>query len=125
MKKVQLILFISSLIMLQGCATIIRGTEQKVLVKTEPVSGATCELTNNRGKWHVTGTPQSVAIQKSIGDLKVICIKEGYLQEELIVASKGKPMLMGGFVGVGVDAATGAGFKYPEEVLLILKKKGN
>ena len=36
------------------------------------VTGAVCELTNNKGKWFVT-TPGSVMIHKSNDDMQVVC----------------------------------------------------
>src|SRR5256885_4336570 len=64
-----------------GCASITGTTNQSVSVQTleqtgREVSGAVCELSNNKGKWFIT-TPGSTVITRSNDDMQVLCNKTG------------------------------------------------
>ena len=105
---------------LSGCASIVSGKMQPVSVETRlkgrMVSGATCELLNDKGKWYVN-TPGSMMIQKSYQDLSIRCEKEG-LEPGLAIAKSASSMvwgniLFGGPIGAAVDASSGAGYDYP------------
>lgn len=107
--------------LMTGCASIVDGTHQSVSVLTPPTTGATCALTNDKGKWFVNKTPGSVTIHQSYRDLSVACQKQGYQNATTNVKSHAKPMiagnaLFGGVVGAGVDAADGAAYKYPNVI---------
>ncbi|HEY4115180.1 MAG TPA: hypothetical protein VGM17_14085 [Rhizomicrobium sp.] len=99
-----------------GCATIIDGTTQSVSVNTTPEEGAQCTLVNSQGTWFVT-SPGSTTVHKTKSDLDVTCTKAGFKSGHVVAISHftGKTagnILAGGFVGVGVDAASGANYKY-------------
>lgn len=105
-----------------GCASIVSGTTQDVLVQTHrnqhPVEGASCELTNSKGTYHVT-SPGTVPINRAYGDLAVHCEKPGMDAGTATVASSAKGIafgnvLIGGAIGAAVDTASGAAFEYPE-----------
>lgn len=106
---------------LTGCASIVSGTSQVVSVETlhpsGPVSGATCKLENDKGVYYVT-TPGTVTIHRAYGDLIVKCEKSGFDPGLATVKSSTKGMMagnivFGGFIGAGVDAASGAAYDYP------------
>lgn len=110
---------------LAGCATIMSGTDQSVMVRTEKsVYGASCELTDSKGrKWYVPETPGTVTILKGDAPLSVVCRKEGYraatLQiDETVAGATFGNILLGGLIGVAVDAASGAAQKYPGEIVV-------
>lgn len=107
-----------------GCASIVSGTNQPLSVVTRnqgtDFNGAKCSLENDKGTWYVT-TPGSVTVRRSYNDLLVTCGATGADTGILSVKSKTKGMafgniLFGGVVGVGVDAATGAAYDYPEVI---------
>lgn len=112
-------------LLLQGCATIVEGTGQNVTVATNP-PGATCTVDRAGMRLGmVTPTPGSLHIQKSKNDLNVTCELPGHRTESVsqspnFVATTIGNVLVGGLVGVVVDAASGANFKYPGEVKLDL-----
>lgn len=94
-----------------GCATITRGTTEALVVESEP-AGADVKLsTGLSGK-----TPTSFEVKR--GDALVVTIsKSGYETATVNVtpqiASGGAAgmagnVLLGGVIGMGVDAATGA-----------------
>ena len=107
-----------------GCATIVQGTTQTVSVISKPEDGAKCDLKNSQGTWYVT-TPGSVNVHKTKTDLNVFCKKEGVGTGSAVVVSKfggttfGN-VLVGGLVGVTVDAASGANFYYDSPIVVTL-----
>jgi hypothetical protein len=131
MKTFTSILFITSfgvsISLLGGCASITSGTKQSVSVITPPTSGAMCSLSNNKGSWYINQTPGSVTVHQSYKDLNVICNKKGYRSANQKVKSKTKAMafgnaIFGGVIGAGVDAASGAAYKYPSVITVPMKK---
>lgn len=115
---------------LSGCASIINGTSQPVSVNTASVTGATCSLQSNKGTWYVNKTPGSTMIHRGYGDLDVKCHKDGYLDGQQTVKSHAKPIvagniifgILGGPIGVGVDAADGAAYDYPSNITVPMNK---
>lgn len=63
-----------------GCATMISGTSQRILVSTYP-SGAQCSLVNRSAEAPVivTPTPAEAEVRRSGGALEVRCAKDGHL----------------------------------------------
>ena len=104
-----------------GCATIVEGTDQSVAVSTDP-SGASCELLRDGHPIaFVNPTPGSATVTKSAKDVIVKCRKDGHDDEVAPLASKFQGMtlgnvIIGGLIGVGIDAASGAMNHYPESV---------
>ncbi|MEI7815981.1 MAG: hypothetical protein WCI45_02205 [Desulfuromonadales bacterium] len=120
--SLKLILLSIGIVALSGCASVTGTTGQSVSVQTreqsgKEVSGAVCELTNNKGKWFVT-TPGSVGINRSNDDLQVLCNKESYEPGRVAVVSVTKGamfgnIILGGGIGAIVDHNTGAAYEYP------------
>ena len=108
-----------------ACATVVGGTTQEVFIETEP-SGASCKfdrLGANVGV--VNPTPGRVNVSRSKETMIVGCTREGYEQSNEVMASSftGATLgniLLGGVVGIVVDAASGANNKYPDRVMIIL-----
>jgi hypothetical protein len=104
-------------ISVSGCASIISGTTQQIAITTSPVSGASCELHSKEGTWTVT-TPGVAKVDKTKEDISIHCAKDGYQDASATIPSSFEGwtfgnLILGGIVGVGVDAATGAMNKYP------------
>lgn len=113
---------------LVGCASIVSGSNQSVSVETRtdagPVAGANCRLSNNKGTWFVI-SPGSTTIQRSFEDLAVRCDKDALDPGLASVKSSTKAMafgniLLGGFIGAGVDMSTGAAYDYPSLITVIM-----
>lgn len=105
---------------LSGCATIIKGTTQQVALSSPPIEGANCTLTNSEGTWFAV-TPTSVRVHRTKNDMTIVCKKGGYQDGTKIVESHfngatAGNILLGGGIGIGVDAASGADNSYPEVV---------
>ena len=64
-------------------------------------------------------TPGNVALDKQSAALPITCTKECYLMGSSMIPSNTESMaagnvLLGGVIGLGVDAASGAMNKYPD-----------
>ncbi len=115
-------------VLLPACSTIVNGTNQSVSFNTGEVTGAACDLTGG-SEFSVNEkftTPAVVQVPRSKKALQLDCKKAGYQDASRSVNSKieattGGNLLVGGIVGAGVDAATGALYKYPETVILLME----
>jgi hypothetical protein len=96
-----------------------------VTVKTIP-EGADCHFKRDDALVaRVNPTPGVVTVGKSAGKIAVLCEKPGYENTAGEMASEFQAMtfgniLLGGVIGVVVDAASGAMMKYPESISFTL-----
>lgn len=111
-----------------GCATVVSGTTQSIGVNTDP-EGADCQF---RRKGVLVGrvnpTPGTMQVGKDHDSVSVLCTKEGFDDTAGVIGSEFQAMtlgniLLGGVIGVVVDAASGAMMKYPESVTFTLIPK--
>jgi hypothetical protein len=118
---------------LGGCATVTRGTTNQISISSEP-SGA--EARSSLGH-ACTATPCTWEISRK-SEFVVSFSKEGYADMQVPVSTRiagagaagfAGNILIGGVVGMGVDAATGSTLEhYPNPVLaslVPLKKAGS
>lgn len=111
--------------MLAGCATITTGTDQTLAVITVP-PGAVCELTREGVTIAVVNpTPGTVNLEKDKDAVSVRCEKDGHFDGVEVIAASFRGMtfgniILGGFIGLGVDAASGAMHHYPPNVTVVL-----
>ncbi len=112
--------------LLPGCATITKGGQQTVTVNTDP-AGASCSLTRDGKPLAVVNpTPGSIPIEKASGDIAVACKKGGYKDAAGALASEFQAwtfgnVILGGIVGIVVDAASGAMHQYPAMLTITLE----
>jgi hypothetical protein len=104
-----------------GCSTITTGTTQPVSIVTVGVEGATCELTSPEVGTVTVVTPAQAVLPKSQHSVRVTCRKECYADGQGIINSTFEEMtagnlLVGGVVGVAVDASSGAMNRYDNRV---------
>lgn len=103
-----------------ACATITKGTTQAVSLNTPGAPGAQCTLTSNAIGSKTLITPATIVLDKSQENVAVTCKKECFQDGAGIIASSTETMaagniLVGGVVGLGVDAVSGAMNKYNAE----------
>ena len=104
-----------------GCATVTTGSNDTVTIDTDP-SGAACHLTRGDKQIGVVNpTPGSLKVPKSQHDLTVRCDREGYLTSQGTIGSGLQAMtlgnlILGGVIGLAVDAASGAMTRYEDGV---------
>lgn len=130
MKTGAALLLAGAAALMGGCATMSEPTTQMVMLQTiqdnREIAGVGCVLTNKAGRWFVT-SPGRITIQKSVGDLAIDCKKGALASGYEVVASKADTsVLIGNAVisaGLGyfLDKRTGAGFDYPETLVVLMK----
>jgi hypothetical protein len=115
-------------IFLSGCASVIEGDSQDVVVNTMP-QGASCTfLRNGTSLGIVSLTPGTMHVEKTKDDISIKCDKSGY-QETIYVNKSGYPeynwayILVGGPIGWGFDSSTGADNEYTNPVTINLLQK--
>jgi len=121
-----------------GCASIIKGSEQSVTLRSDPPEARLIITDVREGKdIHIGTTPFTTSLKRGAGyftkaKYKVTIEKPGYGREEVLLeGSPGGWYLLGNLVFGGligwfiVDPATGAMWTLdPEEVNVSLKKQG-
>jgi hypothetical protein len=106
---------------LSGCATVIKGEMQTVSVATPPVEGARCVFCGADGYYRDVITPGRIDLRRDREDLAVTCMKRGFkdasatLSSDFNFVTLGNAVI-GGLVGVTIDATTGANDSYPHEI---------
>lgn len=109
-----------------GCATIVEGTSQEILVDSRP-TGAQCRLESEGDTLAVVErTPQSVTLEKGNRNILVECASgqaRGFrwLVPEFNDAVFGN-FVLGGIIGMSIDADSGAAYSWPESVLVELEE---
>ena len=110
-------------LLLSGCATIVEGTTQSIVVNVSPETG-TCVVTR-QGEQLGISTPDRrvVTVSKSQHDLSFACSAAGYQPVTETLSSNMAAATVASFflldLGI-VDAATGAWKKYPEKITVVL-----
>ncbi|MBL4757522.1 MAG: hypothetical protein JKY32_07760 [Rhizobiales bacterium] len=109
-----------------ACASISEGTTQNITFYTTP-QGASCTILRQGETLAViSSTPQTVNISKSRHDITLTCNKDGFqtavhqLPSNLEEMTFGN-LLLGGVIGIAIDAGSGAMNKYKTNVTLTLQ----
>ena len=118
MKSILLVLFLAfSYLTLEGCATIINGTTQKIQVNTTPQE-ATAE--NQDGVGCIT--PCSIELKRNQDHIITIS-KEGFENQSVTCKHVPRRVVLGyillplGLIGAAVDAASGSLYRLTPEVI--------
>lgn len=112
---------------LPACATITTGTTSTISVVTDP-PGASCSLTRGGETVGIVNpTPGSVSVSKSMRAIDVRCTRPGHGIGTAAIGSDFQPMtagniLIGGLIGIAIDAASGAAGSYPGSVTVSLPR---
>lgn len=111
---------------LANCASIVSENESVTYIETDP-ENARCELHGQDFK-RVIHTPDSMQLPAEAAPITVACSAENYrtTSETLDTSADGwivGNILFGGIIGIAIDAARGAGEKYPPKFSLILDPK--
>ena len=110
---------------LGGCATLVEGVTQSVVVDVVPAHGI-CEI-SRQGQVVGISTPQrrAVEISKSQHDLTFSCTAAGYTPKVETLSSSLAATTVASFLlldfGI-VDAATGAWMKYPTRLTVVMSQ---
>lgn len=122
----------TSAVLLGACSSIANGKNQAVAFSTGAVEGADCLVTGGRdgAVREMVTTPNTIQIRRAKAAIDVECNKDGYRTAKRRVESQmegttGGNVVAGGFIGLGVDAMTGAMFKYPDTIMLEMEAESN
>jgi hypothetical protein len=129
MNRIIKFLSMVSLVVLSGCASVVGGTDQAVVIETknkagEHVPDVACIATNSRGSW-LTISPSTIVVQRSSSALKVECHKAPNptvytaTNPSLRILLLGN-IIVGGPIGLGIDLVTGAAFDYPPNIIVTI-----
>lgn len=103
-----------------GCALIVDGKQQEIDIQTPGSGCAQCQLSNKEGTWQSTCTPEKIKVHRDYDPLTVSCTAPGQSgQTEVNSKVKGwffGNILIGGLIGMGVDAYTDAAWDYPDTI---------
>lgn len=114
-------------LLLTSCAAVTTGTSQNLTVVSDP-AGAQCKLLRGDSAAVVgviSQTPSTMRIDKSSELMTIECTKEGhevtrtYLEPDFQAMTLGNAILGGG-IGLMIDAASGAMAKYPENATVTM-----
>jgi hypothetical protein len=108
---------------LAACSTITNGSTQLISFKTVGADDAYCEMQSGENDYKYTvRPPQSVWVQRSRKPLNIVCTAPGNRVQNLTVESTiaGAAIMNGATAGTTLpwDAATGAMYQYPEEIMI-------
>ena len=115
---------LATVLLMSGCASIMEGSDQTININTtgcEQFEPMRCTASNSEGSSILTA-PASVSIEKARGPLTISCQSRDRSAtglkriESSYEAMNAGNILAGGIIGIGVDAATGAMWKYPSSV---------
>jgi hypothetical protein len=124
-RKIATSLLILQILVTTGCATVMQGTSQVVTFKLDPKT-ASCDL-SQQGKslGSVSDKIPTIEVGKSKHDILVRCSAPGFEDYQTSLASEASKGGVGSvfLFDLGItDLATGAFWKYPEIVSIVLKK---
>lgn len=124
MRRTALFLGVLILGLLGGCASIVSDNKSTTYLETDP-EASRCELHGQDFKRVVT-TPNSISLPSEAAPLTVSCSAPGYKRTTATLDTKMDGwiwgnILLGGGIGLIVDATRGAGFKYPTKLSLVLE----
>jgi hypothetical protein len=122
--KLSIVLLLGITLSTTSCATIITGTTDKITFNSTPEAAKVF----HKGQEKCT-TPCTVPISRGLGKQMVTFQKEGFNDKEVKLTKNFNAVtlvniLIGGAIGVGIDAATGSLTKYsPKEYTVELEAK--
>ena len=121
-------------VMATGCASVTKGNDQTMAINTigcknESERDVQCTVVNKDNNLRVD-SPTVIEIEKGRQPLVVTCKSDNGKAEGMVVVESGYEamnagnIILGGVIGLGVDAATGAMWKFPSSVTVPLECKG-
>jgi len=125
MRIIRLLAVLFCPLLIMGCASITTGSHQMIPINSTPAGADVVSNTGFRGVTPCTANlkrnqDHTLTISKEAYDTAVVVLRKG------LCGSTAGNLILGGVIGLGVDACTGAMFKLePTEVNVILNKKDN
>ena len=127
----KLVHYLSAMLLLTGCATVISGTSQIITLKAvnqannELLEGVSCTITDGGGGLYlVQSNPGQVSINKGRAPLTPNCKKDGYKQLTYSVGDSFNALTVINVLfwpGFIVDAVTGSYKTYPSYIAVMME----
>lgn len=114
-----------ALLTVAACASVADGVSQNITVTTDP-EGAKCDLVREgKSIGIVNPTPGTINVDKDADDITITCERDEHLATNTTITSKFTGatfgnIILGGGIGILIDAASGANNRYPERVDVIM-----
>lgn len=110
--------------LLSGCAMVMSGGKQTVTIITPDIEGASCSLSDSKGRvWYVEETPGTAFVKRGDGPISVICEKSGFqkgtaMLKEVITPANYGNLALGPAAPIGyvIDGMSGSGQRYKSSV---------
>jgi hypothetical protein len=121
-------LLLVSLIILSGCASIVEGRSEQVMINTSPDNAKCSILRKGESIATVPATPGSALIEKTKDDITIHCVKQGY-EDATFMDHSGIDswtygnIALGGLIGWAIDSSAGADNYYDTPVNITLPKQ--
>ena len=111
-------------VILANCASVVSDNDSNTYIETVP-EAARCEL-HGQDFVRVVNTPTSLQLPAKAAPVVLSCSADGYrtTTADMDTSMDGwilGNILLGGIVGIAIDAARGAGQKYPPKVTVVLE----
>jgi hypothetical protein len=117
---------LAAILFVAGCATVTQGTQQIIVFKLEP-KDTKCDVNRvGDGKLGSISTSlNTIQVGKDKDDIVVTCTAPGHKQQVTkIVSGATGAGVTGVLIDFGItDMITGAMYRYPEEVSIVLEKE--
>lgn len=114
------------LLSLTGCASITQGTTQTIIFKLEPNQTKCVASRDGDGEiGSISYANNTLNVSKDKDDIIIRCSSAGYETKttRLVSSTQAAGVVGGAFLDLGVtDMITGAMWKYPNEVSVVLSK---
>jgi hypothetical protein len=130
-----IVLSITSIISLVGCATIFTGTTQTINLQAidgknnQPLTDVSCTITDGKGVLYtIPSNPGSALVSKGSGSITPSCKKEGYVQKTFGAGDSFNAVTIVNILfwpGFIVDAMSGSMHKYPSHITVVMEKAIN
>ena len=117
-----------SFVLLSGCASIVEGRSEQLMVNTSPDNAHCTILRKGESIATIPVTPGSTLIEKTKDDITIRCSKAGY-EEATFIDHSGIDdwtygnIALGGLIGWAIDSSAGADNYYDSPVNVTLPKK--
>jgi uncharacterized protein YceK len=122
-KLYKLLIALTALFALSGCASIMTSNENNIRVETVDSTGAevkeaNCTILRGEAKTAFV-TPAVVPVTKGSGDIRIDCTKSGMPDGKAVVTSRVGAatfgnIIAGGVIGAAVDQATGKAYNHQD-----------
>ncbi len=120
--------FAAPLLMLSACASLVQGTSQTITFHLQPKEIQCVASRDGVDISPITYDYNTLMVTKGKNDVVILCAAPGYQRKTVRLVSKTQPIGVAGGLFVtpdfgATDMATGAMWRYPSEMTIILQKQ--